>query len=150
MFSISGFNLYGSSSDPATTSSIKDYISLKENDSITYRNFSIIESINNTELLDHNLLDDYIDILQDCCVEHTFSNEEYKKYIYSPDILAYDIYGSTQLDWIILLCNDMIDPKDFNLKTVKLPYASVLNELLSEIYSANSGYISQNRDDNNL
>ena len=30
----------------------------------------------------------------------SLSDDEYKKYRYSPDLLAYDIYGSVQLDFI--------------------------------------------------
>ena len=65
-------------------------------------------------------------------------------------MLAYDIYGSTQLDFVILFANDMIDPKEFNLKKVKLPFASALSEFLSQVYNSNSGYITQNREDNGL
>ena len=48
------------------------------------------------------------------------------------------------------MINDMIDPKEFNIKTIKLPYASVLKEFLTTVYNCNSEYIGQNRADNNI
>jgi hypothetical protein len=73
--------------------------------------------------------------------------EESKKYKYSPDLLAYDIYGSVQLDFIILAANDIIDPKDFNFKRLKLPTASRLKEYLNEVYGSNSNWLTKNKYD---
>lgn len=137
-------------SSPALTYTLEDFVRVKDSDDMTYRNFSILEIINGVELLDHNLLDDYADILSSICQDVELTPEQYNKYAYFPDLLAYDIYGSTQLDFVILFANDMIDPKEFNLKKVKLPFASALSEFLSQIYNSNSGYITQNREDNGL
>ena len=78
------------------------------------------------------------------------SNEEMSRYRYNPDLLAYDIYGSVQLDFVILLLNDMIDPKDFDRRKLKLPYASSLSIFLNTLYSKESNYINENRANNNL
>ena len=81
---------------------------------------------------------------------HCPNNKQYKKYKYAPDLLAYDVYGTVQLDFVILKINGLIDPNDFDMKTVKLPYRSQLKAFLSAVYNKESGYIQQNRYDNGL
>lgn len=141
---------YNSANDPSLTYTLEDFVSMKYNDDLTYRNFSIVEVMNNIELIDHCLIDEYIKELISICVNVELSFDEYNKFKYAPDLLAYAVYGSTQLDFIILMANDMIDPKEFNLKKIKLPYATGLKDFLSKIYNSNNGYIEQNRSDNNL
>lgn len=136
--------------DSALTYTIDDFISMKIADETTYHNFSIVEVVDGIELLDHNVIEDYLDELQSICVEVPLDQDQYNKYKYAPDLLAYDIYGSTQLDFIVMYVNDIIDPREFDMKKIKLPYSSALKEFLSEVYNSESGYISQNRADNNL
>jgi hypothetical protein len=78
------------------------------------------------------------------------NDEEYKKYKYCPDLLAYDVYGSVQLDFVILILNDIFDPKEFVNKTIRLVPASVLQQFLNEVYGKEYGWIQQNRADYGL
>jgi hypothetical protein len=133
--------------NPALTYTLDQFIAMKNADDMTYNNFSIYGKINGQNILESNLIDEYLDELTSLCSQVELSLEEYKKYRYAPDLLAYDIYGSVQLDFIILAANDMIDPKDFNLKRIKLPTVSRLREFLNEVYGANSNWISKNRYD---
>lgn len=137
-------------SDPALTYTLDDFIAMGFSDEMTYRNFSIIEIIDGIEHLDHNLIEDYLDELEALCINVELSDEQLKRYKFAPDLLAYDLYGSTQLDFVILFANGIADPKEFTRKTVKLPYASQMKKLLSSIYNSESGYIAQNRATNNL
>ena len=136
--------------DPALTYTLDDFVELQSVDNMTYYNFSILEIIDGVQHLDHNLVEDYLKELEATCVTLELSNEEMNRYRYNPDLLAYDIYGSVQLDFIILLLNDMIDPKDFDRKKLKLPYASSLSIFLNTLYSKESNYINENRANNNL
>ena len=136
--------------DPALTYTLDDFVELQSVDNMTYYNFSILEIIDGVQHLDHNLVEDYSKELEATCVTLELSNEEMSRYRYNPDLLAYDIYGSVQLDFIILLLNDMIDPKDFDRKKLKLPYASSLSIFLNTLYSKESNYINENRANNNL
>lgn len=131
--------------DPALTYTLSDFVAMKDIDTSTYRNFSILEKYDDIEFVDHNLIDDYIDILEELCVQCELSDEEYLKYKYAPDMLAYDVYGSTQLDFLILAANGIIDPKDFDMTTVNLPKVAVAKEFLTEILTANTPYIEDNR-----
>jgi hypothetical protein len=136
--------------NPALTYTLDDFIAMKISDDMTYYNFSIIEKINGVEHLDTNLIELYIDELQSQCLTIELDQDQYSRYKYNPDLLAYDIYGSVQLDFVILLINNMYDPKEFINKTLKLPYASTLSTFLNSVYSKESEYIAQNRSDNNI
>lgn len=135
---------------PDKTYTLDDFISMKITDDMTYYNFSILEVIDGVEHLNINLVEEYIDELKSICVSLQLSNRELAKYRYNPDLLAYDVYGSIQLDFIILLLNDMYDPKEFNKTSIILPRASELNNFLNRVYSKEYGYIIQNRKDNNI
>lgn len=131
--------------NPALTYTLSDFIAMKDIDTSTYRNFSILEKYDNIEFVDHNLLDDYIDILEDVCVDCELTDEEYNKYKYAPDMLAYDVYGSTQLDFLIMAANGIIDPKEFDNSVIKLPKVAIAKEFLTEVMTANTEYIDNNR-----
>lgn len=137
-------------STPAKTYTLSDFIALKSSDELTYRHFAILEKYNNIEFLDHNLISDYLYELDELTMYVPLNDEQYKKYKYRPDLLAYDVYGSTQLDFIVMYMNGVIDPKEFDFTTVKLVYNSQLKEFLSEIETSESEYLSQTRADNNI
>ena len=131
--------------NPATTTTLEDFIEMRSIDEMTYYNFSILEVINGVEHLNHNLIEDYLEELKSACITVDLTLDQYKKYKYFPDLLSYDVYGSVQLDFIIMLLNDCIDPKEFDKKTVILPYASVLASFLNTVYSKAQLYIEENR-----
>ena len=133
--------------NPALTYTLDDFISMQISDDMTYYNFSILEVIDGVEHLDSNLVEIYLEELKSQCISVQFSEEELKKYKYNADLLAYDLYGSVQLDFVILLLNDMYDPKEFTKKNVILPHSSTLSKFLNDVYSKEEGYIQQNRAD---
>ena len=134
-------------SNPALTYTLDDFISMQISDDMTYYNFSILEVIDGVEHLDSNLVEIYLEELKSQCISVQFSEEELKKYKYNADLLAYDLYASVQLDFVILLLNDMYDPKEFTKKNVILPHSSTLSKFLNDVYSKEEGYIQQNRAD---
>lgn len=136
--------------DPSLTYTLEDFVSMQVSDNMTYYNFSILEVIDKVEHLSLNLVEEYADELKNESVYISLSDEEYKKYKYYPDLLAYDIYGSVQLDFVILILNDVYDRKEFINKTIRLVNASTLNEFLSSVYGKEYGWLQQNRADNNL
>ena len=122
--------------NPAQTYTLDQFIMMKATDDMTYNNFSIYGVIDGQKILESNLVDEYLEELVKMSTVVQLNTNEYKKYKYSPDLLAYDVYGSTQLDFVVLAANDMIDPKDFNLKKLKLPTVSAMKIFLNEVYSA--------------
>ena len=145
------------SSSPDMANSIEDFIAAGEDSAIiSYYNFSILQveySKDKTLRIDFtidNLINDYMDVLQEAAKKVKLTDAEKIKYFYNPDLLAYDIYGSTELDFVIMQMNGIIDPKDFDLPTLKLVYKSDLANIMNRIYSAESVYLTANRDLNNL
>ena len=143
-------NIYRYNHDPAITYTLDQFISMQISDDLTYYNFSIIEVMDGVEHTSMNMIEEYIDVLHKECLPVEFSDIELKKYIYRPDILAHDLYGSVQLDFVIMMLNDMIDPKEFTSKFVMLPYSSALFRFLDNVYSKESKYININRQENDL
>lgn len=145
------------STTPDKSSSIEDFIAAGENAAIiSFYNMSILQveySADKTMRLDFtidNLITDYLDVLRESAVKVELSDADKRKYHYNPDLLAYDIYGSTELDFVIMYINGIIDPKDFNMPKIKLLSKSDLINILSRIYAAEHQYVSDNRDANNL
>lgn len=136
--------------EPALTHTLDEFINMQSSDELTYRNFSILEKSHNLEILDHNILSDYLPEIQPYLLDVTFDHEESRRYKYSPDLLAYDIYGSVQLDFVVMFFNGVIDPKEFDFNTVKLLYRSQLKALLDEIYKSEADYLKLTRSDNGL
>ena len=117
---------------------IEDFIdSNSGSKSISYHNYSIIDKkeIDNEtfHFVVSNLVDDYIEELRSASVEIGLSRNELLKYSYNPGLLAYDIYGSFELEFVILKINGIIDPKDFDFPTIKLVEVDVMKEILSNI-----------------
>ena len=132
-------------SAPALTYTLDDFIGEKRSDSITYANFSIIRATDYARFTETGLLDYYMKDLRNTCIQIPIENvtfEQKAKYKYHPDLLAYDIYGTTQLDFVVLLCNGIIDPKEFDLKCsyLSLPKRSALIKLLSDVYKSETAW----------
>lgn len=159
--------------DPASTYTLQDFIDTGIADEMTYDHFAIIQHSKNdftqnpTDINDQNIvkycqtniLDMYMDILQSyddrdtavrgMCIKVTqFTSEEIAKYKYHPDLLSYYLYGTTQLDFLIMIINGIIDPKEFDFKRgyLLLPKKPYLKFVLSEIRDANKNWIATGDD----
>lgn len=136
--------------DPDKTSTVEEFINAGISDEMTYNNFSILfksSQQDNIILSANNIIYDYMDEIKPYIVNVSLSEEEYIKYRYKPKLFAYDIYGSTELFFVVMTVNGIYDIKDFNRRNIKALYKKQLFELLNQIYNAESGYIQKNRSD---
>ena len=134
--------------DPAKTYTIPDFISMKSQDELTYANFAIFDYKFGETFVEQSIIDYYVQELKSICVKvNSLTVEEIAKYKYAPDLLSYDIYGTTSLDFIILLCNGIIDPKEFDFKRkyLMLPKARDLAVILSAIYNSEYNWLGINK-----
>lgn len=131
--------------DVAKTYTVEDFINMQTTDNMTFRNYSLVAVINGIELTDQNVVEDFLDTLTDDIIKVDLSYNEYIRYKYAPDLLAYDVYGSVQLDFMILYLNGIIDPKDFDFKTVKLVRASVLKDFMNRVYDSQKYILANNK-----
>ncbi len=132
---------------PDKTCTLEEFVASGVNDDMTYINFSVIDKIKDMEIVDHCLIDDYLPELQSLCMEIVgLTTADRVKYRYAPDFLAYDMYGSTQLDFIVMLVNGVATPEEFTMRgKLYLPKNSVLKAFLSEVYNAEANYLQINR-----
>lgn len=134
--------------NPAKTYTLSDFVAMKNQDELTYANFAIFDYKFGEKFVEESVIDYYIKELKSTCVKvNSLTVEEIAKYKYAPDLLSYDIYGTTSLDFVILLCNGIIDPKEFDFKRsyLMLPRASSIATMLSAIYNSESKWLEINK-----
>ncbi len=123
------------------TYTIEEFIASKDSDEITNDRFVIAKYLNGIELPITNLLYDYEDELNSMTVKVKLSELEMIKYRYKPFLFAYDVYGSVETEFLILMLNNIIDPKDFDFNPIKVVPKSTLIALLGRIISINENYL---------
>ena len=136
--------------DVSQTYTLEDFIDMQVSDQLTFRNFSTVAVINGVELIDKNLIEDFLPELLKETIEVDLSDDEFYRYKYSPDLLAFDVYGSVQLDFLIMYMNGIIDPKEFEYKTIKLVKASTLKDFLNHVYNSQKYVLENNKFENGV
>lgn len=130
------------------TYTIEDFIDSSNTNDINYESTSLLQNLNGYTMIAYNLFNDYIDELDNLAVYVTLSDEEYNKYLYRPKILAYDLYGSTELYFLILMLNNICNVKEFNFKRLKLLKVDDLQKFISAVYNSEKDTLSLNRTKN--
>lgn len=128
------------------TSTVEGFIKSSGINTIHYDNLSLLEKFGNNLMVSHNIINDYIDELDNIAVNVTLSDSEFNKYVYKPKLLAYDIYGSTELYFVILAMNNICNVKEFNFRKVKMLKAQDLEKFISAIYNSEKRTLEMNRD----
>lgn len=123
--------------NPSKTATIAEFISFKNNDDICYNNLSFTDKYDSIIYPIKNIIDDYIDELMELVVKVTLNDQEYIKYKYKPKILARDIYGNAELDFVILRINGICNMKEFDYRELNLIKEKDLSDFLTDIYNAN-------------
>lgn len=137
--------------NPATTYTINQMIALKNSDSITYKNYSILQK----SLKDDNLIYSIDNVIYDYMEEINpykklvgFTDIEVIKYKYKPKLFAYDIYGSTECYFVIMAVNGICNVKEFELldKTAWALAPDDMYSIMNLIGRAEKTRIAINRD----
>lgn len=130
------------------TVTVQDFIAMRETDELTYYNYSIVEYLHGYDMFITNILYDYEEELQELAVTLELTDVEKSKYRYKPFLLAFDIYGSSELKFIIMMLNGIIDPKEFDFEKIKVIRYNDLQQILGRIQSVNEKFL--NRMQSNL
>ena len=75
-----------------------------------------------------NIADKYAVELEENKRSIELNTKEYYKYRYNPKLLSYDIYGTTELWFFILMANELYSISEFNLKKLVLYDASIISK----------------------
>ena len=128
-------------SDPRLAPTVVDFILAgKETNVIRYPHLMFQESKDGINYVVHSVLDDYLQDMQEKAIECTLSKSERDRYFLKPRILSSDIYGTTELYYIILRINNMWSPKQFTLDNnkIKMLTKDHMNDFLSAIMRVES------------
>lgn len=137
-------------SEPQLTYTLNQFIALKDVDRIVYRRYSIMQrSLTNEELLYciDNVIYTYMDEMKKKRKIVSVTESERIKYAYKPKLLTYDVYGSTELFFILLALNGMCNMKQFDLIERKFFALTPQDcaQFMSDIYNAEGDYLKLNR-----
>ena len=128
--------------------SVSQFIALKDTDEVTYYNTSINNYIpGGIQFAIHNVLYDYEEEIQQSTVLLNLSDNEMTKYRFKPWLLSYDIYGSTELEFIIRMLNGYLQDYEFDFQKIKVLRPNVLSNIIGRIISANSQFLFNNQYD---
>ena len=127
------------------TITVQDFIAMRNSDEITYYNFSIVEYLNGYDMFITNVLYDYEEELRDLSVFIKLTDVERIKYKYKPYLFAYDLYGTREIAFIIMMLNGIIDPKEFDYNKIRVLRYNELTTIINRIGAINEDYINKNK-----
>lgn len=135
-------------------STIEAFVSGGDSVKVKYSALSLNDMMNDKDLTiefpTFNVYDDYIDEFLVASMEQELTDEQYRRYYQAPKLLAHDLYGNSELDFILMRINGVYDPRDFTFHKVKVIDMSTLNDILSKILISNNKMISIYNEDNPL
>lgn len=112
---------------------IKDYITQYNNEDVTFSEFflkQVFVTDTGKKLLVNfeNLIIKYMPELKELKVKVSLSNEEYSRYKFNPKLLSFDLYGTTELWFLILEANELHTISQFDSKTIYLFRADIIEK----------------------
>ena len=114
---------------------------------LSYINTAILRKLqmdgtdDSIDVPDSNVCYDYLRELLAVADKIELSDDEYAKYKYRPDILSYDLYGTTEYYIYLLMINDMCNIYEFDSKKLLIITKSTLNLALNSIYRSEQANI---------
>lgn len=132
-------------------STIKETIELGKELEITSNTLhykKVITNSNNENFIFSisSIFDKYYELMKERTMTIELTDAEYRKYIYKPKLLSLDLYGTTELDFLLLKLNNMTSCIYFNKQTFKV-FDKDITTLLNEIMiHENTNYINNEVD----
>lgn len=127
------------------TYTIEDFIEATSMENISFEQLSFLDKSGDHTMITYNILNDYKDEIDKLAVTINLSDDEFLKYCYKPRLLSYDIYGDTEMFFIILFVNNICSAKEFNKRKIKMLKKSHMEDTLSLIYNSEKYNIIKNR-----
>lgn len=132
------------------TNSIRTYLSLYKSQSFKMDDcfYSEYMSDNTVKLfnIEENVSNNFKEFLSSMEATWTFNNDEYRKYICNPWYLSNDLYGTTELWFMLLHVNEMYSATEFTKRTIKY-YKTDILKYINEIRAVQDNYLRDNKAD---
>lgn len=114
-------------------SALKDFITQYSAEEIVFSAFffqQVLRTNSGKMLLNFgSLVQKYLPEIKAIKKKVTLSEEEYRKYKFNPKRLSYDIYGTTELWFLILDANELYSTIEFDLRTLYLYKPSIVEKM---------------------
>lgn len=115
-------------------STIQEYIAQYNSEELISSAFflkQVFTTENNKKMLVNfnNLVIKYMPELKTIKTKISLSEEEYAKYKYNPKLLSFDIYGTTELWFLILEANELHSVTQFNSRTIYLFRTDIVEKM---------------------
>ena len=118
------------------TYTIREFIEAGQDIVVSYDNTSFIETLYNIKFPVHNVFRDYIEDIKDFAVDLELDDNEEYKYRYKPKLFCQEIYGNTEVYFIIMMLNGIADVKEFSGHKFKVFEKSIMSRIIDSIYNA--------------
>ena len=97
------------------------------------------------KVIEENIASRHTMFLDECKVKVTLTDAQYRKYRCNAHRLAHDLYGQTELWFLILHANEMYSEMEMTTKELYIYKPSMLIQKLTEISIVENDYIKKNR-----
>jgi hypothetical protein len=140
------------SSSQVQPHTIEEFISEGEASSaVTYYSTSILSGDNGIKYSVDNVVFDYFDEIKDLKLQVKLNASDWRKYKQDGVfLLAYDVYGTRDVAYLILALNGVYNPQEFTMNPIYMLRKSDLTSVLEAIKNAETEYLNLNREKNGL
>ena len=127
--------IYNGNENPIYSHTLEEFINAGDVSSApTFDTWCFAEKSNNIHYCVKNVIDDYLPELKGLSTHIYLNDEELRKYNYKPKLLSADVYGSTDLYYLILLLNGICNVKEFkDINPILLISKSDMFSFISDI-----------------
>ena len=128
---------------------IKEFIDNYTIDDVTFNTVFLKDVFNtpNGKMIVNgsSVLDRYRNELSQYKTKLKLTSEEYRKYQYNPKVLSYDIYGTTELWFLILHANELTSVSQFDMEQPYV-YTGVIANVITSALNLEKDYIDYNEE----
>ena len=122
------------------TYTITDLLAIGSTVDLTHYRTSINDDIRDIEYISSNIFDDYMEEIMQMCVEVRLTDEEYSRFRFRPKLLAYHLYKSTDLAFILSKVNNVVSDKDFDFRILNVVRPDMIDQIY-KIYEEEKRYL---------
>ena len=123
---------------------LNDLIRYSEVGKYTLPTVSLVEKFENVVIFEKLIYNDYEEKIKPYISTVILNEEEYNKYKYKPELLAYDLYGNQNLYHLLLFVNNCSE-YEFDMHGIQVVEPTALETVIYKIISHEDERISNNK-----